>query len=150
MTKSRLLMVLFVLTTTVAFTQKPNYSGTWILNLEKSKLTSGNSARITKTIFFIEQQGDKFSLTRYRYMGEKKRRLKFKMTADGERHNVKLLFNGKLEWIEEHLRASIWNKGFSNIVNYSFGANEDEFIADETFTSAKTNYHNHWVFDRVK
>lgn len=149
MSKSRFLVALLVLTTTVTFSQKPNYSGTWILNLEKSRLTSGNSSKITKTIFVIEQEGDIFSLTRYRYMGEKKRKLKFKMTADGERYNVKLLFNGKLEWIEDHLRASIWNKGFSNIVNYTFGSSEDEFIADETFTSAKTNYHNYWVFDRI-
>lgn len=149
MTKTLTVAALVALAISPAFSQKPNYSGTWILNLEKSRLTSGNSSKITKTIFVIEQEGDKFSLTRYRYMGEKKRKLKFDMTADGERHKVKLLFNGKLEWIEEHLRASIWNKGFSNIVNYTFGSSENEFIADETFTSAKTNYHNYWVFDRI-
>lgn len=148
MTKTRFLVILFVLTAIVAFTQKPDYSGTWVLNLEKSRLTSPHSPKITKTVFIIEQQGDKLTLTRYHYRGDKKRRLKIKMTADGQQRKVKLFFNGKVEWIAENLRASLWNKGFSNVVNYSFGTSQDEFIADETFTSAKTNYHNYWVFDR--
>lgn len=148
MTKTRFLVILFVLTATVAFTQKPDYSGTWVLNLEKSRLTSPHSPKITKTVFIIEQQGDNFTLTRYQYRGEKKRKFKVKMTADGQQRKVKLLFNGKVEWLAETLRASLWNKGFSNVVSYSFGTSRDEFIADETFTSAKTNYHNYWVFDR--
>lgn len=148
MAKSRFLTILFVLIATIAFTQKPDYSGTWVLNLEKSRLTSPHSPKITKTVFIIEQQGDNFTLTRYQYKGEKKRKFKVKMTADGQQRKVKLLFNGKVEWLAETLRASLWNKGFSNVVNYSFGTSQDEFIADETFTSAKKNYHNYWVFDR--
>lgn len=148
MAKICFLITLFLFTATSAFTQKPDYSGTWVLNLEKSKLTSPHSARITKTVFVIEQYGDKLTLTRYHYRGDKKRRLKIKMTADSQQRKVELFFNGKVEWIAENLRASLWNKGFSNVVNYSFGASQDEFIADETFTSAKKNYHNYWVFDR--
>lgn len=150
MSKSRLLPVLLLLIASPAFTQKPDYSGTWVLNLEKSKLTSPRSAKITQAVFIIEQQGDKFTLRRYHYMGDKKRKLKIKMTADGRQRKVKLLFNGKAEWIADNLRATLWNKGFSNVVNYSFGSIPDEFIADETFSSSKTNYHNYWVFDRKK
>jgi len=39
-------------------------------------------------------------------------------------------------------------KNFLNIVNYRFGANQNEFIADEVFTGRPQNHHNIWIFDR--
>jgi hypothetical protein len=61
---------------------------------------------------------------------------------------VKILFKGKLEEKENQLLAILWRKNFSNIVNYKFGNNKNEFIADEVFTGKPQNHHNIWVFDR--
>lgn len=128
------------------FAQTANYTGTWILNLEKSKLEHQPKG-LTGSIFIIKQEGDKFSLTRYHVFGDRKKKISFKMVADGKTRTVKLLFNGKLEQKENSLLATLWRKNFSNIVNYKFGNSENEFIADEIFTGRPQNHHNIWVFD---
>lgn len=142
------LLVLFIYQSQIV-AQKPNYTGTWVLNLEKSKLESPPEA-FTGSVFIIKQEGDKFKLTRYHLFGEKKKKLSFKLLADGKTRKVKILFNGKLEWKENNLLVTLWRKNFSNIVLYKFGNNENEFIADEVFTGIPKNYHNVWVFDREK
>jgi hypothetical protein len=139
------LVVVFSCSPTVA--QKPNYTGTWRLNLEKSTLAS-RPGGLTGSVFMIKQEGDKFKLTRYHIFGEKKKKISFKMIADGKTRKVKLLFNGKLEWNENNLQATLWRKNFLNVVNYKFGNNQNEFIADEVFTGNPKNHHNIWIFDR--
>ncbi len=129
------------------FAQTPNYSGTWVLNLEKSKLEHRPDG-LTSSVFIIKQEGDKFRLTRYHIIGEKKKKISFKMTADGKTRKVKMLFKGKLEKKENNLQVTLWRKNFSNIVNYKLGDTQNEFIADEVFTGKPQNYHNIWVFER--
>jgi hypothetical protein len=140
------LVVLFVFRSQT-FTQKPDYTGTWVLNLEKSNLESRPEG-LTSSIFIIKQAGDKFKLTRYHISGEKKDKISFKMKADGKTRKIKLLFKGKLEWKGHNLQATLWRKNFLNIVNYKFGNNQNEFVADEVFTGHPKDHHNIWVFDR--
>ena len=127
--------------------QIPNYTGTWILNLEKSKLEHPAEG-LTGSVFIIKQEGNKFRLTRYHVFGEKKKKISFKMAADGKTRTVKMLFKGKLEQKENSLEATLWNKSFRNIVNYKFGNSQNEFIADEVYTGKPQNHHSVWVFDR--
>jgi hypothetical protein len=47
-----------------------------------------------------------------------------------------------------NLQATIFRNGFLDIVNYMFGDNQNEFIADEVFKGRPQDYHNHWVFQR--
>jgi hypothetical protein len=129
------------------FAQTPNYTGTWVLNLEKSQLESQPKG-LTSSVFIIKQDGDKFSLTRYHIFGDKKKKISFKMVADGKTRRVKILFKGKLEQKENNLKATLWRKNFLNIVNYKFGNNQNEFIANEVLTSKPNNHHNIWFFDR--
>jgi len=129
------------------FAQTPNYTGTWVLNLEKSKLEHRPDG-LTSSVFIIKQEGDKFSLTRYHIFGGKKNKISFKMVADGKTRRVKILFKGKLERKENSLLATLWRKNFLNIVDYKFGNTQNEFIADEVFTGRPQNHHNIWVFDR--
>lgn len=145
--KLLLTITVFYLIALSAFGQKPNYSGTWVLNLGKSKLEDKTTG-LTSSIFIIKQEGDKLKLTRYHIFGDKKKKISFTMTANGKTKRVKLLFKGKLEWKESELVASLWRKNFSNIVNYKFGVNQNEFIADEVFKGLPHDYHNIWVFDR--
>lgn len=130
------------------FAQKSNFTGTWVLNLQKSKLEFEED--LTSSVFIIKQEGDKFKLTRTHVYGEKKNTISFKMLADGKTRRVKLLFKGKLEWQENNLKASLWRKNFSNIVDYKFGSSPNEFIADEVFKGYPKNHHNIWVFDKEK
>jgi hypothetical protein len=129
------------------FAQKPNFTGTWVFNFEKSKFEFGPEG-LTSSLFIIKQDADNFKLTRTHVYGEKKNKLSFKMIADGKTRRVKILFRGKLEWKENNLQATLWRKNFSNIVNYKFGNSPNEFIADEVFTGYPKNHHTIWVFDR--
>ena len=145
--KILLTLVVFFVFRSQTFTQKPNYTGTWVLNLEKSNLESQPEG-LTGSVFIIKQEGNKFKLTRYHISGEKKNKISFKMKADGKIRKVKLLFKGKLEWKENNLQATLWRKNFLNIVNYKIGNSQNEFIADEVFTGHPKDHHNIWVFDR--
>jgi hypothetical protein len=129
------------------FAQAPNYTGTWVLNLEKSKLEHRPNG-LTGSVFIIKQEGDNFRLTRTHIFGDRKKTISFKMIADGKTRKIKILFKGKLELKENTLNATLWRKNFLNIVNYKFGSSQNELIADEVFTGNPQNHHNIWVFDR--
>jgi hypothetical protein len=129
------------------FAQTGNYSGTWVLNFEKSKLEHKPSG-LTRTVFIIKQEGDQFRLTRYHIFGDHKKKISFEMMADGKTRRVKLLFKGKLEKKENSLLATLWRKNFLNVVNYKFGNSQNELIADEVMKSKPNSHHNIWVFDR--
>ncbi len=145
------LLTLLLLASFAAHAQssKPDFSGTWVLNLQKSKLEHMKES-FTGSRFIIVQQGDKLTLTRYHFYGKKKNRIRFHMQADGKTRKIKLLFKGKLEWQEQELLSTLWRKNFNNVVRYRFGSSADEFIADEVFKGLPQDHHNIWVFDRVK
>ncbi|HEX8547542.1 MAG TPA: hypothetical protein VF691_11310 [Cytophagaceae bacterium] len=128
--------------------QKPNYPGTWVVNLQKSKLQADWTKGLTEGVFTISQSGDKFELSRYFIINNKKRKLRYKMIADGKTRRKKLFFRGKLEWKRNTLRATIFRNGFLDIVNYKVGDNQNELIADEVFKGVPQDYYNHWVFER--
>ena len=130
-----------------AIAQTPNLTGTWVMNKEKSKIEDPSEG-MTGSIFRIKQEGNKFRIKIYHIYGEKEKKIGFKMKADGRTRKVKLIFKGKLEQKENSLLATMWRKNFLNIVNYNFGANENELIADEVFTGRPRDHHSVWVFDR--
>ncbi len=129
------------------FGKVPDFSGIWILNFEKSKLENKPDG-LTGQIFIIAQKGDKFCLKIYHIYGDKKKKIGFRMLADGKTRRVKIIFKGKLEQKGNSLQATMWRKNYLNIVNYKFGTNQNELIADEVFTGRPVNHHSIWVFDR--
>ena len=42
----------------------------------------------------------------------------------------------------------MWRKNYLNIVEYTFGQNQNELVADEVFTGKPRDHHSIWVFDR--
>ncbi len=146
-TKLLLTTIILIAFNSSIFGQVPNFSGTWILNFEKSKLEDKTDG-LTGQMFIIKQEGDKFSLKIYHIYGDKKKKIGFRMLADGKTRRVKIIFKGKLEQKENGLQATMWRKNYLNIVNYKFGTNQNELIADEVFTGRPKNHHSIWVFDR--
>jgi hypothetical protein len=140
-------IVVFSLSSIMAFSQPGNFTGTWVLNLDKSKLEDPAEG-LTGSIFKIRQDGDRFKLKIYHLFGEKKRKIGFKMLADGKQRRVKLIFKGKLEKKEDGLLVTLVRKDFLNIVHYKFGASQDELVANEVFTGKPRDHHSVWVFDR--
>lgn len=131
-----------------AFGQKPDYSGTWVFNAPKSQLESQMADSASK-VFVIKQQGNQFNLVIKNVVGTKKRQIHFKMIADGKTRRAKLLFKEKLTWQGNTLQAILWRKNFSNTVNYQFGNNQNELIAEETFIGKSHRHHNIWFFERT-
>ena len=127
--------------------QSANYSGTWNLNFEKSKLEHIPSG-LTGSIYIIKHDGAKFSLTRHNIYNGKRKKIHLKMYSDSETRRVKILFHGKLEQQVNSLLATFWGKNFRYIVNCKFGNTENELVADETFTGKPQNHRNIWVFDK--
>lgn len=146
----KIVLFLIFLASFSTFSQTPNFSGTWKLNFEKSNLDKNDSLNgLTSQVFVIQQTGDRFKLKIYHYYGDKKRKIGFKMKSDGKTRTVKLLFKGKLEPKENSLLATIWRNGYFNCVNYAFGKNQNELVADETYKGRPRDHHSIWVFDRV-
>ena len=146
-TKFLLATIILIAFKSSTFGQVPNFSGTWKLNFEKSKLED-NSDGLTGQLFVIKQEGNKFSLKIYHIYGDKTKKIGFKMQADGKTRRVKLIFKGKLEQKENGLQATLWRKNYLNIVNYKFGINQNELIADEVYTGRPKDHHSIWVFDK--
>lgn len=145
--RSSLLALALLAWSSSMMAQKPNYSGTWVLNFDKSKLEH-RAKGLTGSVFVIRQEGDTFELSRAHLFGEKQKKISFKMLADGQTRRIKLLFRGKLEWQGDKLVATLWRKNFLNVVNYQFGGSKQEFVADEVFKGRPQDHHNVWVFDR--
>ena len=146
-TKLLLTTIILIAFNSSLFGQAPNFSGTWILNFEKSKLEDKTEG-LTGQMFIIRQEGDKFSLKIYHIYGDKKKKIGFRMLADDKTRRVKIIFKGKLEQKENSLQVTMWRKNYLNIVNYKLGTNQNELIADEVFTGRPKNHHSIWVFDR--
>lgn len=127
--------------------QTANYTGTWVLNNQKSKIQSSPDG-MTSSVFVIKQAGSSFSLTIHHIFGNQQDTIIIKMLADGKIRKVLNVLQGKLEGRKDGLHITLWKKGFLDKVNYKFGDNKSEFIADEVLTSDSDNHHNIWVFDR--
>lgn len=148
-TKLLLATIILIAFKSSTFGQVPNFSGTWTLNFEKSNLDKNDSLNgLTGQKFVIKQEGDKFSLKIYHIYGDKTKKIGFKMQADGKTRRVKILFKGKLEQKENGLQATMWRKNYLNIVNYKFGTNQNELVADEVYTGRPKDHHSIWVFDK--
>ena len=146
--KLLLLLLGFVFQSQI-FAQTPNFTGTWVLNFQKSKLdTTDNLNGLTGQIFVIKQVDNEFSLKIYHVYGDKKKKIGFKMHADGKTRRVKIIFKGKLEQKDNSLQATMWRKNYLNSVNYKFGTNQNELVADEVFRGRPKDHHSIWVFDR--
>lgn len=145
--KAFFIIPVLILYQSCTFTPKSDFSGTWVLNNEKSKLQARPDG-MTSSIFVIKQVGQKFSLTIHHIFGDQKDTVVIEMLSDGKTRQVLGTFNAKLEEKENCLQVTLWQKDFLDIVKYKFGQNKNQFIADEVLTSNSDNHHNIWVFDR--
>jgi len=129
------------------FSQTPNYSGTWVLNNEQSKIQTRPDG-MTSSVFIIEQKGKDFSLTIHHVFGNQQDTIVIKMLSDGKTRRVLNVLEGNLKQRKDGLHITLWKKDFLDKVTYKFGKDENEFIADEILTSNSDNHHNIWVFNR--
>src|SRR3954464_14300348 len=116
--KNILLLIILLLRFQLStFAQTPNYSGTWLLNNEKSKIVSRPDG-MTSSIFIIKQRGNDFSLTIHHVFGNQQDTVVIKMLSDGKTRKVLNVLQGKLERRKDGLHITLWKKDFLDKVTY--------------------------------
>ncbi len=132
---------------------RPDFSGTWQLNQEKSRL---ELAAPSKSIFVIEHQEPRFKLTRTHTWGERSDTLSFEYTTDGEEHHRKqgnYESWARMSWLGDELvldmRMSYKGEEGTNVVHYRLADEGQTFIAAEWYHMASKIRHNLWVLDRL-
>ena len=132
---------------------KPDFSGTWTFNPEKSRL------QITApdaSLFVVDHRDPMLRISRTHYNHDKQDTFTLDLTTDGtdvivERGDVRLRCHAR--WDGETLVFDTWmeQRGAeaTNIVRYALSRDGKTLTADEQFRSHSLNYDNVWTLDRV-
>ena len=133
---------------------KPDFSGTWRLNREKSRLetTVPNQSELT---FVIEHKDPRFKMTRTLTLSERSDTLSWEATTDGREHHRK---DGEFEswmrmtWMGDELilksRLKRHGEQGTNEAHYRLANEGKTLIAAEWYHMPSSQHHNYWVFDK--
>lgn len=132
--------------------QKPDFSGVWKFNPEKSKL---QIPAPTSSTFVVDHKDPKFHLTRTHVYDGKPDTWSIDLTTDGKEVvqqegdrtiRVRLYWEGN-DLIFDSIIV-LKDRQATNIVRYQLSPDGKTFIATESFRGPKLKYDNIWVFDR--
>ncbi len=131
---------------------KPNFTGKWKLNLEKSKLQIPPP---TSSMFEIDHREPKFRLTRTHVYGDKSDTITMDLSTDGAeypqafgalRARTRLYWEGSTLVLD--MKVRIKDDEGTNVARYSLENAGQTFVAAERWRSSKHSHDNTWVFDR--
>ncbi|XCH80224.1 MAG: hypothetical protein WHF31_06055 [Candidatus Dehalobacter alkaniphilus] len=129
-----------------------NFSGSWVLNLEKSKLQSPPPE---SSIFHISHSEQAFSLERTHIINGVPDDFTIDLTTDGvtTRKNIRgIEITARMYWDGESLVSDmIFQQGKEeavNIVKYSITDKGQTLVVEEDFTSSEHKHHNRWIFNK--
>ena len=132
--------------------ERPNFTGTWLLDLRRSTL---QIAPPTASTFRIEHQEPHFHLSRTHVSGERSDTWSIALTTDGTEHSQKngdLDVRARLNWAGSSLEAELKfnRKGEEGdvVVRYMITDGGRTLSAVERLRSAAQSYDNTWVFER--
>jgi hypothetical protein len=131
----------------IGYCQKPEFSGEYVLNIDKSKLQATWTAGLTKGDLKIVYHEPNFSFWRNFTINGKEKITSYALVTNGQPQKGEHKTIWTLTWKQDTLSVLVTRKSMINEVKYYFTANGD-FVADEHFEDYKTSYHNHWVFDK--
>lgn len=131
-----------------------NFTGVWVLNLERSELQSPSPE---SSIFHINHSEQSFSLDRTHVINGVHDRFTIELRTDGTATKKNLRrtdITAKMYWDKEALVSDMTfkqgNEEAVNIVKYSPIDKGQTLVAEEFFTSSEHNHHSRWVFNRNK
>ena len=131
---------------------KPNFSGTWKFNPEKSQLQIPPPD--FSTFLFRHDEPD-FFLTRTLVMAGVEDTFSIHLRTDGktvETQHRGMDIKAQLRWEENTLIFDSVilrdDDEATNVVRYRLEDDGKTFIAEEKFTSAEINYKNIWVLEK--
>jgi len=149
------LVTLLLFASQVAGQRKPDFSGEWSLNKEKTRLQLQQLNAMEKAVVTIEHREPLFRLHRTFTIDGKDNSVSFELNADGKEvereEGTRRLFS-RLYWESESLvfstRILAAEGEATNVVRYSLLENGRVLRAAELFRGPRFSYENLWVFDR--
>lgn len=146
------LILLFFTGELAGDSEKPNFSGTWHYNPEKSKLQLPKPESLTMT---IEHNEPEFKLFRTYAGSGVTDEWGITLTTDGKesihQEGPQTLYC-RLYWEDDQLvfatRIIQSGKEATNVVKYSISSDGQTFTAQESFRGPRMKYDNLWVLDR--
>jgi hypothetical protein len=133
---------------------KPDFSGTWVVNLEKSRLA--NWAKFDSTTITIEHKEPNFRFHRLSVKGGIPDEASYVLTTDGvekvEKEGGRASYS-RLTWDGEALvfqsRLVLPNgREATDVVRYTLRDGGKTFVAEEKFRGPVVKYDNLWVADK--
>jgi hypothetical protein len=147
--------VIFLVISSVSAGGKPDFSGEWTLNKEKSKLENKQASNLEQATLRIEHREPLFKFHRTFTLGGKEDILSYELPTDGkeatgQEGEVKTF--SKLYWEGDTLVYSTrliapWGEA-TNIVHYRLLDNGRLLQAEEQFRGRRLSYDNLWVFEK--
>jgi len=131
---------------------KPNFTGSWTHNPERSKL---EIPMPTYSLFHFEHEGPTLRLTRTLTFGDKGNTITLDLVIDGEEHlhqvagvnaNIRMYWDG--DTLVGDMKVSGPDGDATNVVRYWLEDDGLRLVALERFNSPQQNYENTWVLDR--
>ena len=131
---------------------KPDFTGTWKFNPDKSSL---QIPAPESTTFVIEHRDPRFHLERTHVFGGNSDTFSIDLMTNAEavvHAHAGFEIHASLQWEEETLifDSKLEREGelATNIVRYSLSDDGQSFIAVEQFCGKEYSYENAWVFDK--
>jgi hypothetical protein len=133
---------------------KPDFSGTWVFNAQKSRLDA--RFKVDEGTFVLEQRGERFRFSRTFLTGGKPDSFSYELTVDGPPVTIEKpdrTETESLQWDGDVLvfrSRTVLKDGRTadDVVRYSLEDGGRTFVADESFRAPVLKYDNHWVADR--
>lgn len=138
----------------VSAAPKPNFTGTWKVNLQKSKLQIPPPE---STVFLVEHDEPRLKITRTHVFSGKSDTFTILLTTDGHETVLKdaqrtiysrAYWEGNVLVFDSRIVTEAGEA--TNVVRYRMAKDGQSFTARERLRSPKLNYDNVWVMERQK
>ncbi len=150
-----LVVIILVAVQTAMAGDKPNFSGTWVLNKSRSNIQVERLANMDRGVFVIEHNEPRFKVTRTFTIDGKNNTLGFEYLTDGkevakEEQGMKSL--ATMRWDGDTIvfitRFILPDEEVTNAVRYTLLDAGKTLQADEKVSGKKIQHHNIWIFDK--
>jgi hypothetical protein len=156
---SLITLVILLISTSVAYEisaqQKPDFSGVWIINKDKSNLQLKFLEKLERASAIIEHKDPHFRLNRVFTIDGQDNSLTLEVKTDGierssqegnQTHHSRLYWEGDTLVFVTRIIAP--QREGTNTVRYQLDENGTILKADEKFRGPRLKYDNVWVFEK--
>jgi hypothetical protein len=133
---------------------KPNLSGIWVFNAQKSVLKMPAPSSLTLK---IDSHDPRVQLSRTQFYGEQKNVWNLDIVADGQKEvvqssplytsHIRMYWEGNSLVLDEKITAGDGTKA-TNVVSYSLADGGNSLQAVERVESPSGKFTNKWVYDK--